>query len=263
MVDSVSSSARPEYLLLNEAAQEFGISEAQLIAAGIEGRIRFYFWLNEVRLAQRVKYEKEAEILVQIGEPQRARFYYIPVFRPQLAELASGRDAEASALTRADDDGADGEYWSFMWDRDQTGTVIQMPQITRAGLFVRRSDLMGSLPAHKKATVEKSGAPLVQEDAQRHDVDAKQDVVQTRKDDIQIEIDDAVAAIRERGERATPATVMPLLKNRAGRPDSCISEAFEGGVIWIRGSNCRTERLTINTLKSRLGRRSGGALKVR
>lgn len=141
MVDSVRSRVRSEFVPLCEAAREFEMTEGELIRAGIEGQIRVYFWLNDVRLAQKVKHDKEADTLVRIGEPQRARFYYIPVFRTQLAELVSGRDAEASAFTRADDDGAAGEYWSFMWDRDESGQVIPMPQITRDGLFVRRDDL--------------------------------------------------------------------------------------------------------------------------
>lgn len=141
MVDSVRSCVRSKFVPLSEASSEFGMTEGELIRAGIEGQIRVYFWLNEVRLAQKVKHDKEADTLVRLGEPQRARFYYIPVFRAQLAEVLSGRDVEASALTRADDDGADGEYWSPIWDRDESGAVIQMPKVTRDGLFVRRDDL--------------------------------------------------------------------------------------------------------------------------
>lgn len=172
MVDSVRSRVRSEFVPLREAAREFEMTEGELIRAGIEGQIRVYFWLNDVRLAQKVKHDKEADTLVRIGEPQRARFYYIPVFRTQLAELVSGRDAEASALTRADDDGAAGEYWSFMWDRDERGQVIPMPQITVDGLFVRRSDLKTPQestderePARADAEPVTAGSPLSR---QRH-----------------------------------------------------------------------------------------------
>lgn len=77
----------------------------------------------------------------------------------------------------------------------------------------------------------------------------------TRHDDIQIEIDDVKAALEQRGEPVTPAKVMAMLKARAGRPDSCISEAFERGVIWTRGTSGAPERLTNENLKSRLSRR--------
>ncbi len=77
----------------------------------------------------------------------------------------------------------------------------------------------------------------------------------TRHDDIQIEIDDVRAGLEQQGEPATPAKVMAMLKARAGRPDSCISEAFERGVIWTRGTSGAPERLTNESLKSRLNRR--------
>ncbi len=154
MVDSGHSSIRAEFVPLCDAIREFGKTEGELIRAGIEGRIRVYFWLNEVRLAQLVKHDKESNIITTIDEPKRARFYYIPVFRPQLAEIASGRDMEASALTRADDEGADGKYWTFMWDRDESGAVIPMPRITRDGLFVRRSDFQQRSESTEKERVE-------------------------------------------------------------------------------------------------------------
>lgn len=77
----------------------------------------------------------------------------------------------------------------------------------------------------------------------------------TRHDAIQIEIDDVKAGLEQRGEPVTPAKVMAMLKERAGRPDSCVSEAFERGVIWTRGTSGAPERLTNESLKSRLNRR--------
>lgn len=77
----------------------------------------------------------------------------------------------------------------------------------------------------------------------------------TRHDDIQIEIDDVRAGLEQRGEPATLAKVMALLKARAGRQDSCISETAPDGVIWIRGSSGAPEKLTADNLKSRLSRR--------
>jgi hypothetical protein len=79
--------------------------------------------------------------------------------------------------------------------------------------------------------------------------------MRTRHDDLQIESDDVKAGLEQRGERVTPATVMALLKARAGRPDSCISEAFERGVIWTRGTSGAPEKLTADNLKGRLLRR--------
>ncbi|KAB2968137.1 hypothetical protein [Zoogloea sp.] len=75
-----------------------------------------------------------------------------------------------------------------------------------------------------------------------------------RHDDIQIEIDDVIAELKKRDEKPTPAKVMALLKERAGRANSCISEAFNGGVLWIRGNNGNPERMTYSMLKSRMYR---------
>ena len=77
----------------------------------------------------------------------------------------------------------------------------------------------------------------------------------TRHDDMQIEIDDVRAGLEQRGEPATPAKVMAMLKARAGRPDSCISETAPDGVIWTRGSSGEPEKLSADNLKSRLSRR--------
>lgn len=80
----------------------------------------------------------------------------------------------------------------------------------------------------------------------------------TRHDDIQIEIDDVRAGLEQRGEPATPAKVMAMLKARAGRPDSCISETAPDGVIWIRGSSGEPEKLTTEALKKRIDRTRKG-----
>jgi len=76
----------------------------------------------------------------------------------------------------------------------------------------------------------------------------------TRHDDIQIEIDDVRAGLEQRGEPVTPAKVMAMLKARAGRPDSCISETAPDGVIWIRGSSGKPAKLTMEALRQRIGR---------
>ena len=76
----------------------------------------------------------------------------------------------------------------------------------------------------------------------------------SRFDDIQIEVDDAMAALKGEGSSATPAMVMARLRERAGKPDSCISEAAPDGVIWTRGSNGKAEKLTLEALKKRIDR---------
>ncbi|ENO80538.1 hypothetical protein B447_12192 [Thauera sp. 27] len=87
------------------------------------------------------------------------------------------------------------------------------------------------------------------------------DSARTRHDDIQIEIDDATAALEGEGRSATPAKVMARLRERAGKPDSCISEAAPDGVIWTRGSNGKTEKLTLGALKGRIRRGAKGTRK--
>ncbi len=76
----------------------------------------------------------------------------------------------------------------------------------------------------------------------------------SRFDTIQIEIDDEVAALEGEGKCVTAATVMPLLKAKAGRADSCISATARDGVIWIRGTTGEPEKLTMAALKRRIRR---------
>lgn len=85
----------------------------------------------------------------------------------------------------------------------------------------------------------------------------------SRHDDIQIEVDDVVAQIKAIGERATASMVMVALKARAGRRDSCITQAAPDGVIWTRGSSGKTEKLTMEALKQRIRRAAKGTLRVR
>ena len=76
----------------------------------------------------------------------------------------------------------------------------------------------------------------------------------TRHDDIRIEIDDLIAGMESRGERPTRALVMARLRERAGNPDSCISECAPDGVIWLRGTTGKPEKLTGEALKKRIER---------
>lgn len=84
-----------------------------------------------------------------------------------------------------------------------------------------------------------------------------------RHDDIAIEIDDVLADFERRGERATTARVMTMLKGRAGQPASCISETALDGVIWTRGTTGEHEKLTIENLKKRIARGAKGTRKGR
>lgn len=78
--------------------------------------------------------------------------------------------------------------------------------------------------------------------------------MRARSDDMAIELSCVIAGLEQRGEPVTPAKVMAMLKARAGRPDSCISETAPDGVIWIRGSSGKPAKLTMEALKQRIGR---------
>ena len=80
----------------------------------------------------------------------------------------------------------------------------------------------------------------------------------TRHDDIQIEIDDVRAGLEQQGEPETPARVMARLRERAGKPDSCISERAPDGVIWIRGTTGKPAKLTMEALTKRIERTRKG-----
>lgn len=84
-----------------------------------------------------------------------------------------------------------------------------------------------------------------------------------RTDDIWTEIDLAIAELEQRSKRITAATVMPLLRAKAGRPESCISEVAADGVIWIRPSTGRPDKLTMEALKKRIIRDKERAKKGR
>lgn len=78
----------------------------------------------------------------------------------------------------------------------------------------------------------------------------------TRHDDMTIEIDDVIVSLERRGECVTPAKVMSLLKERAGRADSCISGCAPDGVLWTRSTTGANEKLTMGALTKRLRRRA-------
>lgn len=102
-------------------------------------------------------------------------------------------------------------------------------------------------PAPGLGAVEVSSEPPEQEAAS-----APAD--RQRRDDIQIEIDDIVAELERQAKRVTPAEVMAVLRGRAGRQDSCVTEIAGEGVLWRRGSNGKQEKLSFVALKGRLRR---------
>lgn len=103
---------------------------------------------------------------------------------------------------------------------------------------------------------EESGAAV---DAPQQDkVGSASHAERTRADDIGIEIDLAIAELEQRGERITATTVMPLLRAKAGRPYNCISEVAADGVIWIRPSTGKPDKLTMEALKKRINRLKKG-----
>ncbi len=76
-----------------------------------------------------------------------------------------------------------------------------------------------------------------------------------RQDDMAIEIEDVVIEMEKAGWKVAAASVMTNLKARAGRPESCITEAISEGVMWVRGSSNQPEKLTTANLRDRLKRR--------
>ncbi|MDI3514018.1 MAG: hypothetical protein PWP40_1247 [Rhodocyclaceae bacterium] len=84
----------------------------------------------------------------------------------------------------------------------------------------------------------------------------------SRFDTIQVEIDDVVAALEGEGKSATPAKVMARLRERAGKPDSCIYDTAADGVLWTRGSSGEQTKLTMQALKKRISRDAKGTLRT-
>lgn len=78
--------------------------------------------------------------------------------------------------------------------------------------------------------------------------------MRARHDYIQIEIDDVIASLEQRGEYATAVKVMALLRERAGRPDSCIEAVTPEGITWTSGSTGAVKELTKRALYRRLKR---------
>jgi len=62
-------------------------------------------------------------------------------------------------------------------------------------------------------------------------------------------------AIRELGDRATPADVMRKLKSYAGKLGSCITEVAPDGVVW-RTSSGKNTKLAMAALNKRLSRQT-------
>jgi hypothetical protein len=76
-----------------------------------------------------------------------------------------------------------------------------------------------------------------------------------RRDDIQIEIDDVVVTkLISEGMPATEENIMGLLRQRAGRPDSCVNTTTPDGVVWTARSTGKTKELTRRVLHKRMCR---------
>jgi hypothetical protein len=56
---------------------------------------------------------------------------------------------------------------------------------------------------------------------------------------------------------------MARLRERAGRPESCIHDTAANGVLWIRGTTGEETKLTMEALKKRIGRGANGTRKGR
>lgn len=78
-----------------------------------------------------------------------------------------------------------------------------------------------------------------------------------KTDDLRIELDPLFEEMSAQGDRITAGTVMPKLKARAGKNASCITESFDAGVLWMRGSTGTPEKLTMRMLQKRIDRWRG------
>lgn len=87
---------------------------------------------------------------------------------------------------------------------------------------------------------------------EEHDAQSRHPAEQARSDDIRIEIDVVVDQLEKKGERVTAASVMRLLRGRAGTKGSCITDTSPDGVLWERGSSGEVEKLTMEALKKLL-----------
>lgn len=73
-----------------------------------------------------------------------------------------------------------------------------------------------------------------------------------RADDLAVEIELIASHLEATGARVTAASVMDELVDRAGGPDSCVTEAMGRVVLWLRGSTGQIEKLDMTLLKRRL-----------
>ncbi len=78
-----------------------------------------------------------------------------------------------------------------------------------------------------------------------------------KADDLADEIDLIASQMEAADRKVTAATVMAVLMERAGRPDTCVKEALkdERAVKWERGSSGDYEYLSMPALKARIARR--------
>lgn len=72
-----------------------------------------------------------------------------------------------------------------------------------------------------------------------------------RHDDLALELERILASLRKQGKSTAPHAVMDALKERAGRPDSCIAASVPEGVAWTRGTG-KVETLNVRALARRL-----------
>ena len=75
-----------------------------------------------------------------------------------------------------------------------------------------------------------------------------------RHDDLALELERLLADLRKQGKSTAPHAVMDALKERAGRPISCIAASVPEGVSWMNGRTGDVKVLTQKALQGRLGR---------
>lgn len=116
-------------------------------------------------------------------------------------------------------------------------------------------------PIHEPPREQESAEPKAdeaQQSIQAHRGAVTSASKRKRVDSVQVEIDDLIAGMGIQGESVTAAKVMARLRERAGKRDSCISECAADGVIWLRGTTGKPEKLTMAALQKRIGRTAIG-----
>jgi hypothetical protein len=175
------------------------------------------------------------------------------------------RDSNIAGHYRADTGGIDGPASFPVWKRGNDQHYLLVANGRKEQMIARRMHTADDMREFYLAREQEPPGLLAAWIAGKSELTAPKEAPaaplatdpqlrekQTRHDDIAVELDDILSAMHKDGARITPATVMPILKKRAGTIASCITDAFDYGVIWNRGNPDQTEKLTMESLKGRI-----------